>query len=252
MPGPLSEHAQRKLRQNWLKQHYVERVVVVVDRFTRASWSFKPAVALDQLSDEERPTAAKLYSSVDKAAAEKIDAMVASEFLAVSSTLQCSVPSEVKDELRMAWLKDNYIKVVARVLEEAARNVAAKWTFSPMVTVESLPESERAATAKMYAIVDRAAAMEIDAAVENEMSSMVAKLPASTLPDIKAKLRSSWLRENYIKIVSRVLSARSQTSAGREGWTFTPAVSIAALPRQDQERAATVYAAVTRSTEAEI
>ena len=49
-----------------------------------------------------------------------------------------------------------------------------------------------------------------------------------------------------------MLNARSQTSAGREGWTFTPAVSIEALPYQEQERARTVYAAVTREREADI
>ena len=121
-----------------------------------------------------------------------------------------------------------------------------------MIKVESLPESERAATTKMYAIVDFAAAMEIEAAVEQEMSSVAALLPASAQPEMKAELRSSWLLHNYTNIVSRVLNARSQTSAGREGWTFTPAVSIAALPSQEQGRALTVYAAVTRDTEADI
>ena len=153
MPDTLSEHAQQQLRQGWLKQHYVERVAVVVDRFTNAIWSFQPAVPLDELSDEVRPSAAKLYNSVDKAAAEKIDDMIASEFLAISSTVQESVPSAVKEELRMKWLKKNYINVVTRVLD-------AMWTFSPMVPVETLPESERAESANMYAIVDRTAAQD--------------------------------------------------------------------------------------------
>ena len=252
MPRSLSEDAQRELRQGWLAQHYVKHVAAVVERCTKARWSFKPALALDQLSDEERPRAAQLYSSVDEAAAEKIDAMVASDFLQVASTLPVSVSSKLKDSLRMGWLQENYIKVVARVLEEAARNVAAKWTFSPMVTVESLPLGERAAATRMYAIVDFATATEIEAAVEFEFSSVAALLPASAQPDMKAELRSSWLLHNYTSIVSRVLNARSQTSAGCEGWTFTPAVSIEALPCQEKGRALKVYASVTREEEADI
>ena len=252
MPRSLSEDAQRELRQGWLVQHYLKHVVAVVERCAKASWSFKPAVPLDQLSDEERPRAAKLYSSVDEAVAEKIDAMVASDFLEVVPTLPVSVSSKLQDSLRMSWLKENYIKVVARVLEQAARNDEAKWTFSPKVKVESLPEGERAAATKMYAIVDFSAATEIEAIVEKEFSSVAALLPAGAHPDMKAELWNSWLLHNYSNIVSRVLNARSQTSAGREGWTFTPAVSIEALPCQEQERALTVYAAVTREAEADI
>ena len=251
MPS-LSEDAQQELVQGWLVQHYWKHVAAVVERCTKASWSFKPAVPLDQLADEERPRAAKLYSSVDEAVAEKIDAMVASDFLEVVSTLPVSVSSKLQDSLRMSWLKENYIKVVARVLEQAARNDEAKWTFSPKVKVESLPEGERAAATKMYAIVDFSAATEIEAIVEKEFSSVAALLPAGAHPDMKAELWNSWLVHNYSDIVSRVLNARSQTSAGREGWTFTPAVSIEALPYQEQERARTVYAAVTREREADI
>lgn len=252
MPRSLSEDAQRELRQGWLAQHYVKHVAAVVERCTRAKWSFKPALALDQLSDEERPRAAQLYSSVDEAAAEKIDAMVASDFLQFASTLPFSPSSQLKDSLRMGWLQENYIKVVARVLEEAVRNGDAKLTFSPMVTVESLPVGERAAVTRMYAIVDFAAAREIEAAAEYEFSSVAALLPASAQPDLKAELRSSWLLHNYTSIVSRVVNARSQTSAVCEGWTFTPAVSIEALPCQEKGRALKVYAAVTREAEADI
>ena len=113
MPRSLSEDAQRELRQGWLVQHYWKHVAAVVERCTKASWSFKPAVPLDQLADEERPRAAKLYSSVDEAVAEKIDAMVDSDFLKVVSKLPDSVSSSLHDSLRTSWLKENYIKVVA-------------------------------------------------------------------------------------------------------------------------------------------
>ena len=252
MPRSLSEDLQRELRQGWLVQHYVKHVAAVVERCTKASWSFKPAVALEQLSDEERPRAAHLYSLVQEAAAEKIDAMVAHHFLEMESTLPVSVSSELKDSLRVGWLKENYMKVVARVMEEEARNVAATWSFSPEVTVESLCEGERAAATRMYASVDAGAATEIEAAVENDFSAVAVLLPASAEAGVKAELRSSWLQQNYINIVSRVLNARSQTSAGREGWTFTPAVSVDALPGQEKGRAIAVYAAVTREAEADI
>ena len=215
----------------------------VVDRGTSASWTFKPVVALDELSPEERSTAAKLYKSVTMAAADNIDAMIANEFLVAVSKWKClELPDDLKNEVRMAWLKKNYIMFVERVLDDM-------WTFSPMVPVESLPESEREAVAKIYATVDKTAAMEIAAAVEHEISMMSAKLPPNSLSVMHERFRDSWIRENYIQVVSRVTSTRSLTSAVPAEWTFTPALSIAELPRQDQSRAATVYAAVTRDAE---
>ena len=184
----VSDDAREEFRQGWLKQHYVKHVAAVVKRFMKARWFFKPALTLE---------AAQLYSSVDEAAAVKIDTMVASDFLPVASTLSVSISPQLKDLLRIGWLQENYIKVVARVLEEEARNNAANWIFSPEVLVESLSEAERAAATKMYASVDFAAATEIDAVVENKISSVAALLPASVHPDIKAEVRSSWLLQNY-------------------------------------------------------
>ena len=129
LPGALTENVQQALRQGWLVKHYVKLVAAVVERCTKAKWSFTPAVALDELSAEERPKAAKLYSSVDEAAANKIDEMVESDFMVFESTLPASVSSTLKESLRMGWLKGNYVKIVARVLEEASRGVAAKWAF---------------------------------------------------------------------------------------------------------------------------
>ena len=69
---------------------------------------------------------------------------------------------------------------------------------------------------------------------------------------MKAELRSVWLVHNYVNVVSRVMNARSQMSAGGDGWTCIPAVRIEDLPCQERERALTLYAAVTREKEADI
>ena len=81
---------------------------------------------------------------------------------------------------------------------------------------------------------------------------VAALLPASAKPGVKAELRSAWLVENYIKIVTRVLEARSQTSACKDRWTFTPAIAIEALPIEQRACAQKTYAAVTRETEADV
>ena len=81
------------------------------------------------------------------------------------------------------------------------------------------------------------------------MSALVSKkAPAK----VKADLRNCWLLKHYTQVVSRVLKARSQTSSGCGGWTFSPAVSIETLPCEEQERAQKLYAAVTREAEANI
>ena len=66
----------------------------------------------------------------------------------------------------MGWLKANYIDIVGHILEEAAHNDDAKWSFTPEISFEMLPEDEREAAKKLYAMVDNAAATEIKAAVE--------------------------------------------------------------------------------------
>ena len=81
------------------------------------------------------------------------------------------------------------------------------------------------------------------------MSALVSKKAAA---HVKAELRNSWLLANYIQVVARVINARSKTSSGRGGWTFSPAVAIDTLPGEEQERAQKLYAAVTREDEAKI
>ena len=60
-------------------KHYVRHVSAVVERFKKVSWRFEPAVPLDQLSDEEKTQAAKLYSNVSEADAENIETLVATD-----------------------------------------------------------------------------------------------------------------------------------------------------------------------------
>ena len=168
--------------------------------------------------------------------------MVAKDVLTVTSKLPVSSTATVVDSVRKSWLQENYVNIVAQVLEEVPRSVATTWTFSPMVKVESLPEGERAEATRMYAAVHVAAAREIEAVVEKELSSMLVQFPQSLPPDAHTQLRSAWLVQNYISIVSRVLKAQSQTTAGSVGWTFTPAVPIEAVPCEKKGRALAAYA----------
>ena len=66
MPRSLSEDAQGELRQGWLVQHYVKHVAAVVERSPKARWSFKPALTIDQLPEEEWPRTAQLYSRLTR------------------------------------------------------------------------------------------------------------------------------------------------------------------------------------------
>ena len=66
---------------------------------------------------------------------------------------------------------------------------------------------------KFSSMVHIPAAVNIEINVEKEVTAVTALLPASTLPNLAAEFRDSWLRKNYCRIVSRVLEAPSQTSA---------------------------------------
>ena len=122
-----------------------------------------------------------------------------------------------------------------------------------MVKVESLPEGERAAATSMYANVDMLAAADIEKIVTEKLATVTAQLPSSTLPHLVAEFRNSWLRDEYCRIVSRVLKARCHTpTVDEKTWTFKPAMSVETLPSAEQERARTLFAAVTRETAEEI
>ena len=98
LPQVFSGDLTRELQQGWLKDNYVKHVSEVVERSTKATWSFTPDVSLDQLPEEARPRAEQLYKSVDEAAVVKINAMVDSEFQKkVVSKLPSSTSSEVKN-----------------------------------------------------------------------------------------------------------------------------------------------------------
>ena len=88
VPLVLEEDSQQQLRRDWLKQHYVKHVATVVERCPKTRWSFKPAVTLEQVSDEMRPLAAQLYSLIDEPSAVKITAFTTSQILLWS----CDVP----------------------------------------------------------------------------------------------------------------------------------------------------------------
>ena len=89
--------------------------------------------------------------------------------------------------------------------DETRQRAAASWSFTPEITVESLPQAERAAVADMYASVDVTAASASKEALECEFLPVASLLPASAPTSMIAGLRRSWLKQHYVKVVSRVL-----------------------------------------------
>ena len=132
-------------------------------------------------------------------------------------------------------MKGQYIEIVGQVVAEEAHNDHAKWSFTPEVEVEMLPEDEREEAKKMYDMVDIVAATEIEAVVENKFSAVIGAFFASNVAaDVKAVLRKSWLRANYTQVVARVLHARWKKASARKGWSFSPAVPIDTLAKEEQ------------------
>ena len=119
--------------------------------------------------------------------------------------------------------------------------------FSPELSVESYPLAERAVVTALYAAVDEATAPVIKAAVDEEFGPIASLVPASASAYMKDEMRSSWLKEHYIKVVSRVLRTRPQTPAGAGVWVFEPEVPLAVLKGKDRARAQSVYALVARA-----
>ena len=252
LPPSLSADVESNLRQTWLEDQYVTHVAAAVARCTEPRWVFKPALALEQVSEKERSRAANLYAQVDEAAAAKIEVEVATRIQDVTARLPPSLSAEMKEGISKAWFESNYVTTVSQVLNETPCSVSTSWTFSPLVKIESLPTDERAEAARMYALVNSSAASEIHAVVEKEFSAVLAPLSTTISPDAQAELRTAWLVKNYTGIVSRVMTKQLQTSAGGVGWTFAPAVPLSELPPEKRSRAATAYEAVTQTTEADI
>ena len=58
--------------------------------------------------------------------------------------------------------------------------------------------TEREAAKKMYAMVDRTAATEIESVVETEFSAMSAVISKEAAAHVKTEFRNLWLLANYI------------------------------------------------------
>ena len=162
-----------------------------------ARWVFKPALALEQVSEKERSRTAELYAQVDETAAAKIEVEVAERVRDVASTLPPSLSAEMKEGVCKAWVESNYVKIVSQILNEAPCSVSTSWTFSPLVEIESLPEGARVEAARMYAVVNVSAASEIDAIVETEFSAVLAPISKTLPPAAQAELRTAWLLKHY-------------------------------------------------------
>ena len=246
LPRTRAAFVTEKVREAWLKDNYVKHVSEVVEGATTATWFFKPAVSPDHLSETDKLKAETLYPQVTEATSAKINAMVASEFQKqVVATLPSHIDADAQKALHMTWLRENYVDIIDHVMKEGAGNEDAKWTFTPEIPVDMLPEAMRETAKQMYAKVDNAAAAEIEASVEKQMAPTNALLGPETPAHVKAQVRNRWLRNHYADIVSQVVEARSH-------WTFNPAVAVNMLPCQKQELAQQLYATVTRDTEEKI
>ena len=112
--------------------------------------------------------------------------------------------------------------------------------FIPEVPVANLPENEREAAKKMYAMVDSTAAKEIQKIVETEFDAMSKMMSKEVTAYAKEEFRNSWLLANYTHIIARVMNTRSKTSNARGDWSFDPEVAIDTLPGECHDDGKTI------------
>ena len=215
-----------------------------VEAVAHGQWVFVPMVDLEALDVESRVFAERIYAQVEEDMVSEIVAVVDTELQTFLLTMPRSLPDALQRELRNGWLQQHYVKCVATVVE---RSASTRWSFQPAVPLDLLTPEEKDKAAGMYNLVDEAVANKIDATVICDFQKVVSTLPGSISSQLKDELRRNWLVENYVKIVERVLNEHLASA-----WTFSPEVTVEALPVGERALATRMYAFVDDVAAAEI
>ena len=131
---------------------------------------------------------------------------------------QPSWAKKLKEELKQAWLQDNYYIVAMGVV--TGRKVSDKPKV-PVYTPPVAPENVGEAAAQKWARellqrIESEHVERINNAVDAEWATSFALQPAF-LVDMESEMKEEWLRENFYRIVEKVLEENADVDGSAGG-----------------------------------
>ena len=194
-------------------------------------YSFTPEISIDSLpTAEEKRYAAKIVEQVESHHESHIVKAVTEAYTEMLSTIPSIARPFLPDDFKNKWMLAKYFTIVDATVKHYntidAIALSSQFVFTPMITPDSLDGAEEIAAAKaLIARVDQVDTAKIVAAVEDEYSTFISGLPAIARSSLSSDFRNSWTRQEYFKIVRRVVEAR--TSGASQGSAAFPKVSMA-------------------------
>ena len=130
------------------------------------------------------------------------------------SAIPSSVLGPSRSAIRHSWLRQNYVDVVADIVQRSqshAQSIKTATAFAPEIDPGNLPAEQATEALAAFARVTPELHSVIVEGVDAAWSAFQADMKPAT-PEDTVALRSMWLRAQYVNIVKSVLKVHTQKS----------------------------------------
>ena len=250
---PASFHVgSAALRPSWLRKHYFGIMKSVQSEWVERQRGrcFVPELLPEEVPVDQRGEAQELAATFPKGAEEllrgRIDEAFESACNALPKTMMLS-----RRELRAAWLRAEYYRVLKAVKDEFSVSQARenstscnKRQFVPDIDVEEVPVARREHVQRLVAKFPTEAAGLLRERVDAAFDASFENVP-ECLRGSEAAMRAAWMRAEYFAVMENVLEAwelarprgarvffsGSGACAAPVGGTETRGADVGELPR---------------------
>jgi len=213
----------------WFSEQFEKVFDTFHVKHTDSGWKFKPEIQLCDLEDSAARSEAKtLLQKVTPSMVPSITTAVNRAYSDAMAELPAFAQTSMGENTRKHFLLTEYYTIVAKVVSSAHHTPSFKWT--PAVAVEELPTNSAQEKAKLLITKVRQCHVEkIESAVKSEYAKIAIAEEPWIGSEVKASLRSNWLRTHYYAIVENVVTPPSSSAKPMDSFTFIPDVPVDAL-----------------------
>ena len=186
-----------------------------VTRPPALSFTYKPALKIDELSAAEKEKAALLYLRVTEDIARKIEEEVRKQSKDALLIVPDGVSAELRERMYRKWLHASYLQIVSKCVEAGAS--PEPFVFVPDVAVESLAEeAQRTRAQALVHAVGAEDVCQIEEAVGRRRKEWEEKMP-SWMIEISAEVWEEMLRGEYYDNIESILAKKRGTDNLKKG-----------------------------------
>jgi len=225
----LTRNSVLVMKRAWFSEQFAKVFDTFHAKHTDSGWEFRPEIQPCALKDSAARSEAKtLLRKVIPSMAPSITTAVERAYCNAMAKLPAFAQKSIGENTRKHFLLKEYYAIVAKVVLSTHHTPSFEWT--PEVPVEELPTNSAQEKAKLLITKVRKCHVE---KIEDVVKSEYAKIAIANEPwmrsEVKASLRSNWLRAHYYNIVENVVAEPSPSAGSMDSFTFTPHVLVDAV-----------------------